>query len=198
MSDRLKNKCLKLIESDYFDSEWIIQELGVDELRGKSILSALVDDRLIEESKIAGYWSLTVKGSLALRATKRRLFKKSSAKKRLNEFLERVKTVNDEDRFLHNIDLVGLIDYDDEENELSGLNILYALSNKKLSETESERRTNRLISQSKLPIDNDTQYLDLPRRELKAFLKSGKQILKIYHVSADRFPQEKVKVIFKA
>jgi predicted nucleotidyltransferase len=104
-------KLMRRGHGSYWNIELVEDVLGVNEKTARRIISELETEGYINKKEMfSGHqcWENTVKGNALGMSTTAKPVKRAKAAQKLNEFLERVKKVNEDDYFLYKVNKIVL------------------------------------------------------------------------------------------
>ena len=85
------------------NTSYIQKRLVVEASKAREILTALIDDGLVEEAQWPGYYTLTLDGAQLANATAARKVKRATAEAAVRGLLARVETVNTSCEYLYRV-----------------------------------------------------------------------------------------------
>jgi predicted nucleotidyltransferase len=187
---------------DPWPESFAYQYLKFGTERNKEILNELSRQGFIEKTEnLQGeqFWQNTIKGNSLANATAAKSVTRETADKVFNEFMERVRKVNEDPYYLFKVNRVILFgSYIQDTPTVNDVDIAFELIPK---ENDPKRRhviyEQRRI-ESKRTFRNTTDYLIWPHTEVLLFLKSKSRIISLhpFEVEEELLKTIDVKVVF--
>ena len=184
-AEYLKN-CFKV---PCFEARQIVEEL--------SSLGYIARDNQIPNIE---YWKTTVKGNSLGLASAARPLKRSVADKRVNEFLERVRQANNNDRFLYQVRrVIAFGSYLSNQDRLNDVDLAVELEPRGSGQDFMRQCYKRIheAQQGGRRFRNISEQFSWPEDEVLLFLKSRSRAISL-HAHDAIIDQIQTKVIFEA
>lgn len=181
---------------------YLAQAFRVSDFQARELISGLVEEGLVEpDPSSPEYWRTTAKGRTLALASAAKPLRRSTAERKLREFLERVEQVNRDERFVFQVAKVVVFgSILTTKERINDVDVAVLLEPK---EADSERhrllcqeRTSEAVRQGR----SFSSFLDQifwPQREVLLHLKSKSRALSLHSFDDRVLNQTETKVIYE-
>jgi predicted nucleotidyltransferase len=180
----------------------VVRSLNTNYKKARAIITALETQGYIERIVIGKdtCWQNTLKGNSLALATSAKPILRSTADKKIKEFIERVAMVNKEKYFLYKVSKVVLFgSYLGNKERINDIDISITLvpkdENAERQRALNLERTNEAIAEGRR-FNNIVEQLYWPQYEVVKFLKARSKSISL-HQDEDLLKRCKYKVIYK-
>jgi predicted nucleotidyltransferase len=195
---------LRKLKGSPFALEQVSYYLEEDLDSTKQLLSNLEKDGYIEKSEYfskPGFWDVTLKGSSLSLASATKPIKRQTAKKVLQEFMERVNKINQDSYYLYKVSKVivfgSFLTNKERINDLDiAVKLLPKISDPK-KQLHVEQQRIKEAYESGRSFNNMIDELFWPYNEVMYFLKSRKRTISLHTTDDDILENCQVKVVFE-
>jgi predicted nucleotidyltransferase len=178
--------------------------LGVGKRTAKQVLRELESEGYISKKRLTDgrqFWENTVKGNALGMATMAKPTKRAKAEQKLNEFLERVKKVNEEDYFLFEVKKVVLFgSYISSKESVNDIDIAIELVCKVTNRGRYEELARDRVKeahQNGRTFSNSLDEIFWPQTEVRRYLKARSRVISLHDTFELSSLQCESKVIYE-
>ncbi len=180
---------LKKTENKFILKSTISRILKLDSNEATEVLNYLSTQGFIEQAEIDGLWQQSIRGKLLSVKRFDKEFRVDTAKKHINDLIERAKIINSSKKFPDHVACIKITSEYPIEHRSTGVHVAYSLTRKKITEAEYEAAADKLREQSNKVFGNLVEHLFYPEEAIRAFLKSGSHVLKLRQYEKDEIRQ---------
>jgi len=186
----------------------VCREFGISAQKAKTILGELEEAQLLVQGTVRGldgrerpYWENTMKGNTLAMASSARPVKRSTAERVIDQFLDRVATVNGGERFAYRVQRVTVFgSYLTQADRLNDVDLLVDLASRKTIAKEQEaleESARARAVQGGRRFGTYFEELTWPQTEVCLFLKNRSRTLSLHYIDHALVEKTEHRVIFE-
>ncbi|MBL0913822.1 MAG: hypothetical protein IBJ09_15760 [Bacteroidia bacterium] len=176
---------LKKTEQELISEQSVSHLLNVDKKQVPEILRHMEDLGFIETADVQGYWVVSLRGRMLVHKPMPRMYKTDTIEKHLEKLKERAEQINASTDYPHYVVCIKMGGTDPFSQRSKAIELGYTLSRKKISDSEYDKRSDKLRLKSTKVLGNIVEYYMYPHEAVRAFLQSGVHALKLREYTSE-------------
>lgn len=165
---------MKKAQENFLKESDVKSIMGINTIKARQFIEQLEEEGFIEKLEFMEAWRTMVRGNILAVIPIKRLITREVAEQKIQNFIERVKKVNEDPYFLYNINSVKVYgEYINNTQLLNKINLLIALVAKEKDPEKHEKLESQREINATRNFSNIVKRLFYPQTEICEFLKGG-------------------------